>query len=253
MTTLVKGHLRGLDVLEALNAMKFATAAEVAKELEMTRPTAHRYLKTLCEAGYATQIGGGPYFCPSRRVKGLGAGYDPVVEAIEIAEPHVNALSKSINWTCYLHAVEDDVIVTRHVAKSPREYVSTPLGGRLPVAFFSAGRAHLAAMPDDVCEDIIARSARLRFKPQTQVEAKDALRGIVRLSRQRGYGFRENGLVPKTCSFAVPIKTNGSEQIYLTTHVMLSAASLPRAVDENMPHVQDTVAAIEREVLAQAA
>lgn len=245
MSKTVRGYLRGLEILQALSKRRIATAVELTEDTNLPRPTVYRMLGTLVEAGYANQVGGSQYYALSSKVQGLSDGYDDMCHALEVAEPWVNDLSKRINWPCYLHSVEDDVVVTRLVVRSPRELGAPKLGGRLPLAHFSAGRLHLASLDD----------AELAARVETFDEAQSGgyaegltpslLRALVLQAREHGFGFRDGGVVPRTCSFAVPVRKNGRPTLYLTTNFMQAATPLSRAVDTYMPIVMETVSAIE--------
>jgi IclR family mhp operon transcriptional activator len=248
MGTLVKGHIKGLHVLEVLNALKFATALEVAEHLNMPRPSAHRFLMTLVEEGFAVQIGGGSYFSPSKRVTNLCKGYDPAIEALEAAEPLTRELSKQIDWPCYLHSVGEDAMVTRVVCKSNRSLGYARQGSHLSMAHFSAGRAFLSRMERATRDTIIDRLCRKTTRKDCRLETPDAIKAIVKQSQSLGFGFRENGMVPRTGSFSVPIGEEGQTGVYLTVQVMLAVTTLARAVDQNLPKVSDTVAMIERQL-----
>ena len=246
MTTTVRGHLRGLQVLEALSDLRIATASQIADCIDLPRSTVHRLLMTLIEAGYANQVGGGKYFSLARKVGHLASGYDDLIETLEVAEPLVRELSERINWSCYLHSVEGDEIVTRVVVRSKREFSYSPLGTRLPMAYFSPGRAHLARLPEEERERILRKAVDYRARDNGRPESLEALRAIVRQTQIRGYGFRKNGVVPRTGSFAVPINKDGHPVVYLTVKVMLASSTLERAVEAYMPMVAETVREIEK-------
>ncbi len=251
MTKTVRGYMRGLEIMQALSQRRIATALELAEDTELPRPTVYRMLGTLVEAGYANQVGGSQYFALSGKVQCLSEGYDDVCQALETAEPLVRELSKRINWPCYLHNVEGDSVVTRLVVRSPRELGAPRLGGRLPMAHFSPGRLHLASLSDDEMEARVESFDESQSGGYAEGLTPAMLRMLVLEARAKGFGFRENGVVPRTCSFALPIRNNGKPAIYLTTNFILAATRLARAVDTYMPIVMETVSAIEASLAAQ--
>ena len=245
MAKTVRGYLRGLDILQALSERRIATAAELAQDTDLPRPTVHRMLGTLVEAGFANQIGGSQDYALTQKTADLSHGYDATARALEIAEPMVAELSARMNWPCFLHSVNDEAVVTRVVVRSPRSLGYPKPGGHLPMAHFSPGRAHLASLEDDALDAQISQFSEEQSGRYAEGLTQESLHTLVMQARARGFGFRENGVVPRTGSFAVPIRMDGTPVLYLTTKVILSTIPLFKAADDCMPMVMDTVAAIE--------
>ena len=249
MSRTVRGYLRGLEILQALSSKKISTAADIAIETGLPRPTVHRMLTTLVEAGYAVQIGGGKFYGLASKVVQLSCGYDEEAQVLERAEPYLKELTARILWPSYLHTVDDDALVTRIICRSPRELGTPRLGTRLPFAHFSAGRAYLASLDEQEFENVAKNAAQETFRKQHLGLSAEMLRGIVREVREIGFGFREDGAVPRTCSFALPIRKNGRPVAFLTANFISSIYTLPKAVDTYYEALADTVSGIEKDIL----
>jgi IclR family pca regulon transcriptional regulator len=142
---------RGLAILRAFSPERpWLGIAEIAEELEMSRPTTHRYASTLVALNYLEQGRGRKYRL------GMRAG-DPgraavASTAVRKLQPELlRELREASGCTASLAVIDGAYIVyvdRAHAAQQGRSEVTTRLGrgSRLPAASTALGRAMLAAL-----------------------------------------------------------------------------------------------------------
>lgn len=83
----VRAFKRGLDVLREVNRSGGIRAGDVARALDLPRPTVYRLLETLEELGYIARSASDDRFRVTRRALSLGDGYDPGVVICQRRRP----------------------------------------------------------------------------------------------------------------------------------------------------------------------
>jgi IclR family mhp operon transcriptional activator len=91
----VRAFKRGLDVLHEVNRSGGIRAGDLARQLDLPRPTVYRLLETLEELGYVARSASDDRFRVTRRALSLGDGYDPGVLICQAAAPFLTELSKA--------------------------------------------------------------------------------------------------------------------------------------------------------------
>jgi IclR family mhp operon transcriptional activator len=132
----VRAFKRGLDVLHEVNRSGGIRAGDVARQLDLPRPTVYRLLETLEELGYVARSASDDRFRVTRRASSLGDGYDPGVVVCQAAAPYLAKLSKNLVWPVDLSTYENAAMViqeTTHprspvVSRATARYKSTLLG-----------------------------------------------------------------------------------------------------------------------------
>jgi IclR family transcriptional regulator, mhp operon transcriptional activator len=94
----VRAFKRGLDVLHEVNRSDGIRAGDLARQLDLPRPTVYRLLETLEELGYVARSASDDRFRVTRRALSLGDGYDPGVFICQAAAPYLAELSRDLVW-----------------------------------------------------------------------------------------------------------------------------------------------------------
>ncbi len=241
----IRSFQRGLDVLKVLNRTNYLTALELSRAAELPRPTVYRVLETLMKAGYVARDEVTDVYSLTERVVELACGYSAASHAIEVAKPLVKAFSEAICWPSYLHVREGNAMVTRAIFRSPRSLSYPRIGKRHPVAGSAPGRAFLATLPSD---ERLAQMQALLNADAPDAARRDELRQLSQLVRDAevlGCGFRDGGIVPRTCSIALPIEINGGAVAYWTIVMMRSVLSVNRAISTYLDDARGVVQRIE--------
>ena len=115
MSTLAKG----LKVLASFGEERpTLTLSEAAALVGLSRAAARRVLRTLTSLGYVVQQG--RTFALAPRVLELGFGFLTTQSWIDLVEPHMKALSQSVDESCSAAILQGTEIV--YVARMPAPY-----------------------------------------------------------------------------------------------------------------------------------
>ena len=245
---LVRGLLRGLAVLRALNEYNYATALELSKHTGLPRSTVYRLLDTLMTAGYVSIGARKETFQLTIQVRSLSDGFDDDAWVIDIASPVLAELGRQIVWPTDIATFDRNAMVVRETthAFSPLSINREKAGFRPPLLASSLGLAYLAFCPDGERE-MILRSLAASDRPDAELAKNRA--GIDRIlaeTRRRGYGVREGGISPKTGSIGVPVMWGGRPIAAINIHYILSALLLDEVVSRYLEPLRTAAARIER-------
>jgi IclR family pca regulon transcriptional regulator len=208
---------RGLAILKAFTPDRpWMGIAEIAQELEMSRPTAHRYASTLVALNYLEQG-------PRRKYRlGMRAG-DPGRSAVSSTAirrlPHryLTDLRERSMCTASVAVLDGGDIVYVDRARSSwrgQSEVASRLGpgSRLPASGTAMGRMLLAhASPEEQREAIDARAA----DPASE-EAKVAREKLIeelRRIRQKGFAIADQVHVEGQVCVAAPLRSREGKVI----------------------------------------
>lgn len=245
---LVRGLMRGLEVLRVLNEESYATASTISRRTGLPRPTVYRLLHTLDEAGYVRTAGRRDTFRLTSQVRTLSDGFDDEAWVTEIAAPVIDNLGERIVWPTDIATLDGDAMVVRQTTnrRSPLAINRETAGFRPPILLSALGLAYIAFCPDRERELILARLAA-SDQPDSKL-ARDAayVDRLLADVRARGYGFREGGISPKTGSIAVPVMHGTRAIASINIHYILSALSMQQVVDTYLQPMREAAEEIER-------
>ncbi|PPR22207.1 MAG: Pca regulon regulatory protein, partial [Alphaproteobacteria bacterium MarineAlpha10_Bin1] len=144
---------RGLQVIRAFDTDNPAMSlSDVAKRTGLTRAAARRFLHTLRELGYVSSDGRDFRLTP--RVLGLGYAYLSSMSIVELAQPFMENISKTVNESCSMSVLDDSEVV--YIARVPTKRimsVALSIGTRLPAYNTSMGRVLLADLSGEQLDD----------------------------------------------------------------------------------------------------
>jgi IclR family mhp operon transcriptional activator len=245
---LVRGLLRGLQLLRALNEHNYSTALELSKLTGLPRPTVYRLLDTLMAAGYVTTGSRRETYQLTILVRSLSDGFDDEAWVTEIASPILAELGRQIVWPTDIATFDRDAMVVRETthAMSPLSINREKAGFRPPVLGTAIGHAYLAFCPEAERE-MILRAIAASDRPEAALARNRAhVARIITETCERGYGVREGGISPKTGSIAVPVMWRGRPIAAINMHYILSALMLEEVVERYLGALRDAAAKITR-------
>ena len=243
----VRAFKRGLDVLHEVNRSGGIRAGDVARQLDLPRPTVYRLLETLEELGYVARSASDDRFRVTRRALSLGDGYDPGVVICQAAAPYLAEISKSLVWPVDLSTYENAAMVIQETthSRSPLSIDRGMIGKRLPMLRTSAGRAYLAACTVRERDMIVSHLHRIDDADDRPFLDADRLSRMIAETAQRGYAIRKEGeYKPKTSSIAVPIVRNEIVFGCISIIWIRSALSIDEAVAKFVGPLREAAAAI---------
>jgi len=243
----VRAFKRGLDVLQEVNRSGGISAGEVARQLNLARPTVYRLLETLEELGYVARSSTDDRFRVTRRASSLGDGYDPGVLVSQAAAPLLIALSKQLVWPVDLSIYENAAMVIQETthSRSPLSIDRGMIGKRLPMLRTSAGRAYLAVCDDRERDVIVAHLRRIDDPDDRPFLEPENLAQMIEDTNARGYAKRDAGeFNEKTSSIAVPVKRDDVVFGCISIIWIRTALSLDEAVRTFAGPLREAAAAI---------
>jgi IclR family mhp operon transcriptional activator len=243
----VRAFKRGLDVLEIVNRSGGIRAGDVARQLDLPRPTVYRLLETLEELGYVARSASDDRFRVTRRASGLGDGYDPGVVICQAAAPYLAELGKTLVWPVDLSTYENAAMVIQETthSRSPLSIDRGMIGKRLPMLRTSAGRAYLAACGQRERDMIVNHLRRIDETEDRPFLDAERLAHMIAETAQRGYAIRSEGeFNPKTASIAVPIVRDEAVFGCISIIWIRSALSLDEAIATCVTPLREAAAAI---------
>lgn len=151
---------RGLAVLRAFDAERpVMTLSEVAEATDLSRATARRFLHTLETLGYVRSDARAFRLTP--RVLELGFSYLSSLSLPEIAQPHLERLSRRLDESVSAAVLDGDEIV--YVARVPVRRimsVAITIGTRFPAATTSMGHVLTRGGPWALADEELEQGLR---------------------------------------------------------------------------------------------
>ncbi len=201
----VQAFVRGLAVIRAFDAdHPDLTLSEVARRADVTRAAAGRFLRTLQTLGYVRNDGRS--FALTPRVLELGYSYLSALSLPEVAQPHLEDLSRAVGESASAAVLDGTDIV--YVARVPvRRIMSVGItvGTRFPAAITSMGRVLLAAASIDERDRILDAEPPAPRTPRTLTDPAAVRRELERV-RAQGWARVDGELEPGLQSLAAPIR-----------------------------------------------
>lgn len=177
---------------------------EVATESEIGKPTAHRLLSALIDAGFAFQD------TETRRYR-LGAGLSMLAQAANLqglgglAQPVIRRIAALTSDTVYASVREGiaAVCVGRAMGSFPIRTLTLEVGDRRPLGVGSGALALLAFLPDQEVETILQKNESwIAEYPGYSIAY---LREAVAEARRYGFSFVDGRRIPGMNAIGVPV------------------------------------------------
>ena len=249
-TDFVQSLQRGLAVIRAFDAENPAlTLSDVAKVTGLARAAARRFVLTLVELGYMRADG--RLFRLSPRVLELGRPYLTTLSLPEIAAPHLRDFVEEVQESSSVATLDGtEILYVAHVSAKRIMSVTVPVGTRDPAFATSLGRALLAGQDDETLAAMLESMRLPKITEVTIVEPKALLAELQQIRRQ-GYVLVDQELEEGLRALAVPLHGEQGEVIAaVNVAVHASRWSIERILEELLPRLRETAAAIEADVRA---
>jgi IclR family mhp operon transcriptional activator len=208
----VRALTRGLAILRHVNAMGEARPGEIARALNIPRPTVYRLLETLEEAGYVAFSASSNLVRVTRLAAALGDGYALRSELCQAAAPLFAEYGARLVWPIDLSVYENTAMVileTTH-GRSPLSIDRAMIGYRLPMLRTSAGRAYLSFCGEEERTLILDHLQRLGDTADLPFLDPLWFNRMADETRAHGFAIRDAGeFRPQTASIAAPVQSGG--------------------------------------------
>jgi len=149
---------RGLDVLRCFRHGVAALGnLDLARLTGLPKPTISRITYTLTELGYLRYHPDTGKYSPGYGVLALGFGLLAGLEVRELAKSSMTDLARDTGGAVALGAFDGDAMTyVEAIHGSSALYLRLPVGYRASLDS-AMGRAYLASLPADACDDVTAR------------------------------------------------------------------------------------------------
>ena len=239
---------RGLSVIRAFSHDRpRMTLSDVARETDMTRAAARRFLLTLEHLGYVGSDGRQLFLRPS--VLQLGYAYLSSFSVAEIAQDHLETLAAVLHESCSASVLDLAEIV--YIARASTNRIMTiglSVGARLPAHCTSMGRVLLAALTPLELDRYLAH-ADLTARTDRTITGADALRAELDAVRKQGWSLIDQELEDGVRSVAVPIQDAQGRvlaAINVSTHA--TRVTLPTLRDDFLPQLSACAREIDEDL-----
>lgn len=195
---------KALEILDILGREAGGqTMNGLAARLSLSKTSTFRLLRTLEATGHARLDGRGVYtLAPEKNAGAHGSWVDTLVE---IATPHLRALSHELAETASLAAHYENRVEVVAVIESAQDVrMSNVVGHIVPPNASSLGKVIAAFQQVDAQEKLLRSFKIYRFTEQTITDRKSLLREYAQV-REQGFAVdREECAVGGVC-FSVPV------------------------------------------------
>lgn len=220
----VKRALSVLDVVAA-HRQEGCKLADVVRETDLGRATAHRFLKGLEQLGlleFDTRTGS--YFLGAH-VAGLGAAACNRFGLAQRAQPHMRRLADRTADTVYLtlRAGDEAVCLAREEGAFPIKTLTLKVGDRRPLGVGAGPLAMMLPLDDE-------ETARLLDAAATAAPAfgldSVTIREMLATSRRCGFALNDGQMMPDMGAVGLPICASDGQPI-----AALSVAAITTRMD----------------------
>lgn len=237
----MRGVLRALAVLRALNVDNGASILKLHATTGISRAALYRIVGTLHKAGYLALDEQTQSYRLTPLVKHLSEGYDEDAWITEFAGPLLDRLQAEVIWPTDLFTFFDDTMIMRRTTRriSPWTFDRAYIGLRIPLLVTACGRAYLANVPDRIVDAVLERIIGTQEPNHSAEKDPAAIRQLLAKVRHDGYALREDGFMKETVSIAVPVLVDGVARCSIAITYIPSAISAVEAVRKFLPKLQE--------------
>ncbi|MDN0076412.1 DNA-binding transcriptional regulator [Crenobacter sp. SG2303] len=246
----VRGLVRGLHLLQALNASESGRASDLAlsRSTGLHRTTVRRLMETLIDEGFVRRSESDGSYRLTLQVRSLSEGFTDDEWVATAAAPAMGELLQKVVWPSDLTMPDGDAMIIRETTHrfSPLSFHRSMVGRRLPILLTAAGRAYFAYCGEEEREDILSL---LRSQDDAQsLLAKDEgfIRNLIEQVRSTGYSTNQGDWQEqkKIGAVAVPVLHGGKVLGSLNVIYLNRAVSQSDAIQRYVPALQQAVARI---------
>jgi len=189
-TSHVQSLTRGLTILEKLSEIEGgATLTDIAQRVGLAASTTHRLLNTLEKMNYVHQSGDLGLWTIGLTAFTVGSAFVSNRDFAIQSHSYLRKLMDQSGETANLSILDGyDVVFIAQVQCREIMRMLVKLGSRHPIHASGSGKAILAALPDDVVQDILAKHGLPRHTEHTIV-TPDGLLNAIKLIRRHGYAY----------------------------------------------------------------
>lgn len=207
----IKAAENTFNVVEALEKLDGATMSELANHLDMPKSTAHVYLNTLQDLGYAVKVD--TEYRLSLRFLKHGGYTRHRLDLYQAAKTQIDELSNETGEVVDIGVEENGKRVLLYKSKGPEGVTQKPVTGEYTHMHMTAiGKALLASKPDEQVDEIIDMHG---LPPSTQhtITDREELFEELETIRDQEYSIENQERREGIRAISVPIRDDDSRAI----------------------------------------
>ncbi len=248
-TNPVNALMRGLLVLEAVNAYGPAGLSQVQHHTGIPKATVLRLLESLRQAGYLTFDADSRTYQVGLRALALSNNVSSDDNLLQIARPIMARLREKMGWPSDLAVFQHDKMVIVDTNRQPGILSSNrSIGSRVPMLASATGRAYLAAVPEAEQQRIL-----LHLKDATdpfEKLARDpaAVQRILTETARRGYALSDQEFLKTNRGAAVAVMRGPQVVCVINLIAVAALATLADVEQRYVPMLFEAKAELEQKL-----
>lgn len=180
---------KGLRVLESFEHHESMTLQQIAQAADISTSSAQRVAHTLERLGYINREGADKRYRLDIRALKLGYPFLANERLLQSAHTILHRLHQECEESVNLSIPDgNEMVFVMRIPTFKHIPVYMPTGARLPITATASGRAILAGLPPDECEQMLSSAKMVRHTPNTTLEVK-ALAAIIHTARNEGFAY----------------------------------------------------------------
>ncbi|GAB3479126.1 IclR family transcriptional regulator [Polaromonas eurypsychrophila] len=236
----------GQTITRAIRALKILASqsyegvrlVDLATEMQLARPTAHRLLKSLMSEGMLVQDPHSRRYTLGPLVFELGLASAHQFNLHELCAPILEQLAEQTGDTAFLfvRSGNDAVCLSRVQGKYPIQAPSVPVGSRQPLGVSAGGLALLSSL-SALEVDTIVRAIDPRLSVYGDLDAAEVHR-LCAQTRRTGHAWISNRAVPGVSAVGLAVKSRNGTPVAAVAVSATLARMTEKRVREILPLLQ---------------
>ena len=180
-----------LRIIEYMSARRLPMRLkDIADDLQISQPTVVRYLRTMCEQGYAYHDDHTGYYAMTWKICRLSGSLESNLVLRSMAGSLLSEFANRHNLGVLLAVEREGMLVYLDLVGAPHGSVDTMLriGKDAPMHSTGSGKILLSAMAPNRLSRLLDQNGLIRLTPKT-ITSKDALMEELALVREQGYAL----------------------------------------------------------------
>ena len=196
---------KALDILETLGEGRSGFAlADLARALDLPKPTAYRIVATMETRGYISRNAAGHYHM-SRKLSDLRQSESEEEMLLRAAKPVMQRLVESCRETINLGVLDAAEVVVVSMVESPQSIrMISKVGNRRYLHSTALGKVLLSGLPEKEVQRLIRIQGLPRLTPRTLVSRQSLAKELEQV-RKQGYALDNEENEPDGRCLGAPI------------------------------------------------
>jgi DNA-binding IclR family transcriptional regulator len=204
---------KALDILETIREGRSGlTLADLARALDLPKPTAYRIVATMEGRGYLARNANGHYQM-TRKFSDLRPSESEEAGLLRAAQPVMQLLVESCRETLNLGVLDGGEIVVISTIESPQSIrMSSKVGNRRFLHSTALGKVLLSGLPEKEVQRLVRIQGLPRLTPRTLV-SRQALARELEQVRSQGFSLDNEENEPDGRCLGAPIVGHGGRVV----------------------------------------